>query len=108
MMNEMILRYNAIVQSEDYSTNRGHIGDSILRKEDPDERMRIMSSIVGPRLFTDVITDRDSEIKQLIRTKRNARLGRQVPEGFQERLKNKMPLGQYIRIGTLNSWKANW
>lgn len=108
MMNEMILRYNAIVQSKDYSTNRGHIGDSILRKEDPDERMRIMSSIVGPRLFTDVITDRDSEIKQLIRTKRNARLGRQVPEGFQERLKNKMPLGQYIRIGTLNSWKANW
>ncbi|MDP9657870.1 UNVERIFIED_ORG: insecticidal toxin complex protein TccC [Pseudomonas putida] len=105
IMKEMAIRYNKIVESGKYKTDNDYIGDSILKKEDHSSRMRIMTSMAGPRLYTDVITANDNKIKEIISIKMNESIGTQPPDGFQKNMKQKMPLGQYIRIGNLQSWK---
>ncbi|WP_339548476.1 RHS repeat-associated core domain-containing protein, partial [Pseudomonas sp. RA_35y_Pfl2_P32] len=107
IMNEMRLRYDTIVQSGKYASNNGYIGDSILEKETQNVRMNIMTSMVGPRVYTDVMTGKDSEINTIIERKRGNYIGTPLPDGFQKSMVSKMPLGRYINSGNLHSWSAH-
>ncbi|MNO03559.1 hypothetical protein D3C76_1636400 [compost metagenome] len=65
-----------------------------------------MTSMVGPRVLTDVIMRHDNEVQPILSKLRSMRTSRyQPPEGFQDTLDKKMPLGRYIQIGRLGSWK---
>jgi len=105
VMIEMSSRYKKIVETGEYSNELGYIGDGILEKN-PEDRIRIMTSMVGPRVLTDVIMRHDNEVQPILSKLRSMRTSRyQPPEGFQDTLDKKMPLGRYIQIGRLGSWK---
>ncbi|MGF6087716.1 hypothetical protein [Pseudomonas sp. 18173] len=106
IMQEMSSRYKKIVDSGKYSDDNGYIGASTLKLE-KNERAKILTSLVGPGVFTDVIMRHDSEVEPMLGQKRDTRFGVAPPQGFNEKMEMKMPLGRYIKPGSLGSWRAN-
>lgn len=104
LMQEMNLRYKKVVASGEYSDKNGYIGNGILEKN-PDNRMRIMTSIVGPRVFTDVIMHHDSEVEPILSKMANTRFSKERPVELYAKIEAKMPLGRYMNMGGLGSWK---
>ena len=104
LMDEMTLRYQKLVASGTYSTNGGYIGQAILDKN-PNGRLKIMADIVGPRVLTDVIKRHDSDAATIIDQATCRRFNGFGPADLDKRMEAKMPLGRYINLGNLNSWK---
>ncbi|MDP9655835.1 UNVERIFIED_ORG: RHS repeat-associated protein [Pseudomonas putida] len=100
---EMISRYKKVVKSGQFTDGRGYIGVEILEEETP-ERMKVMSSMVGPQVFTDIIKGSDSEIDLLLKQARYSSFGGVVPT-YEENVTAKMPLSRFIGVGSFNSWK---
>ena len=106
VMKEMTARYNEAVASGKYSSSNGTIGDNILEKE-PNDRIRIMTNIVGPKVFTEVISRHDGEIQPMLEERREIRFrgASKSDQRFFKNMRTKMPLGLFINPGNLHSWK---
>jgi len=105
VMEEMVSRYSKLVATGTYSKNNGYIGQAILEKN-PDDRTNIMSKLVGPSVWTDVVMRHDNEIKNIIVHSNEIKYGqKEGSQSFNELMESKMPLGRYINLGNSNSWK---
>ena len=100
---EMVVRYKEVVKSEEYTDGHGRIGAGILELETP-ERIKLMSSMVGPKVFSSIIREYDSEANDIVRQAILVESGGDV-QGFNDRRNEKMPLRRFIKVGSANSWK---
>jgi hypothetical protein len=66
-----------------------------------------MTSMAGPRAYTDVISRHDSKIEQTITIKKNASMGAQLPEGFRKTWRARCHLGDILKSEISNSGKIN-
>ncbi|WP_310886290.1 RHS repeat-associated core domain-containing protein, partial [Pseudomonas syringae group genomosp. 3] len=106
MMDEGIKRYNSALNSGLYPDPMGlsGIGFNLIWNDDADARVRVLSNIVGPGLFTDVIGRSDQEYGDLLDHFR-AYVFDDAPFTADEQMMRKMPLNAYIRSGVAQTWR---
>ena len=105
IMTEMTLRYNKAVDSKKYEDQLGlgYIGTGIL-EADPIDRAAIMTSMVGPGVFTDVLTRSDSNINSIYSHFKyhNDKIASAalISQSYKS-----MPLHRFIKPGRFDSWE---
>ncbi|ALU62031.1 hypothetical protein ACA40_19980 [Pseudomonas syringae pv. lapsa] len=106
MMDEGVKRYNSALNSGLYPDPMGlsGIGFNLIWNDDADARVRVLSNIVGPGLFTDVIGRSDQEYGDLLDHFR-AYVFDDAPFTADEQMMRKMPLNAYIRSGAAQTWR---
>ncbi|MCK0547189.1 RHS repeat-associated core domain-containing protein [Pseudomonas syringae] len=106
MMDEGVKRYNSALNSGLYPDPMGlsGIGFNLIWNDDADARVRVLSNIVGPGLFTDVIGRSDQEYGDLLDHFR-AYVFDDAPFTADEQIMRKMPLNAYIRSGAAQTWR---
>ena len=105
LMEEMALRYKGVVESGRYKDimGLGHIGYDIV-VSDPGNRTEIMTSMVGPQVFEDVIVRSDPEFNLLFARYKALKPGVKVEPELIEKVNMMMPLSRFIQVGALQSW----
>jgi insecticidal toxin complex protein TccC len=105
LMGEMASRYKAVVDSGKYKDimGLGHIGYDIFMN-DPGNRTKVMTSMVGAQVFEDVIVRSDPEFNSLFTQYKALKPGAQVAPEFLERVNVRMPLSRFIAVGALQTW----
>ncbi|WP_224791480.1 RHS repeat-associated core domain-containing protein [Pseudomonas fluorescens] len=105
LMGEMASRYKAVAESGRYKDimGLGHIGYDIFMS-DPGNRTKIMTSMVGPQVFEDVILRSDPEFNALFTQYKTLKPSVQVDAGFIEKVNIRMPLSRFIEVGALQTW----
>ncbi|WP_033063272.1 RHS repeat-associated core domain-containing protein [Pseudomonas sp. GM48] len=101
---EMVARYNKIFDLKQYNDDNDFIGEGILHQE-PVGRFKIMSSMVGPGLLTDVYKRIDNEIGPAIENIVASFSGKEFDQHTIEKTNRKLALGRFIRSGDLASWR---
>ncbi|WP_339502271.1 RHS repeat-associated core domain-containing protein [Pseudomonas silesiensis] len=111
-MKEMHVRYNDVVESGLFSDKQNHIGAGILKNAD--DRMGLMSKMVGPGVLTDVIKQHDAFTGDMLSgfhamyLKSHRHPGSKLTRAESDLLftaRQQMPLGSIIKPGNLHSWK---
>ncbi|WP_338920437.1 hypothetical protein V0M98_25720 [Pseudomonas silesiensis] len=111
-MKEMHVRYNDVVESGLFSDKQNHIGAGILKNAD--DRMGLMSNMVGPGVLTDVIKQHDAFTGDMLSgfhamyLKNHRHPGSKLTRAESYLLftaRQQMPLGSIIKPGNLHSWK---
>jgi insecticidal toxin complex protein TccC len=103
-LDEMVVRYDSAVNSMGRLDPLG-LGYMSLHDRRID-RVPLLTSMVGPGVLTDVITQNDSEMNSLLTHYNDVQAGRTMTTGLEviEQIKSRMPLSKFIRIGELGSW----
>ncbi len=104
ILDEMVLRYEAAVQSIPRLDPMG-LGVHTLLHEGSN-RDQLLTSIVGPGVLTDVVTRDDRDLNLLLSNFNAVESGAtptMSPE-ILEQINMRMPLSRYIDIGSLGSW----
>ncbi|SER98611.1 RHS repeat-associated core domain-containing protein, partial [Pseudomonas sp. NFACC02] len=76
------------------------LGETFLAQEDWKGRMQFVSEVTGPKVFTDVLTHQSPGYKNLI-----ADIKRTGGKTFTDEGKKRMPLHNFIEIGSGHSWR---
>lgn len=103
-LDEMVLRFDRTVQSIGRLDPMG-LGATTLFQPHLNRDL-LLTSIVGPGVFTDVITQRDATMNALVSHFNDFQTGKVTttsPELI-ELINERMPLSRHIDIGSLNSW----
>jgi insecticidal toxin complex protein TccC len=106
MMSEGSRRYDAAVESGSYPDPMGMtgIGLNLLWKHEPIARVRALSKIVGPGLFTDTLRSSDQAYGELFSALKDVVFkGRAFT--FGEQMARRMPLHRHIQSGAAQTWR---
>lgn len=113
VMTEMTARYNKVVESGLFSDDKNNIGAGLLKISD--QRMGVMSDIVGPGVLTEVIKHHDKSISAILSGFHSMYLGKHrnpfkkltsAQSNLRSAAHEKMPLGKFIKPGNLHSWQG--
>ncbi|KPY82143.1 putative Insecticidal toxin protein [Pseudomonas syringae pv. tagetis] len=106
MMSEGAKRYDEAVESGNYPDPTGvnGIGLNLLWNPDPAVRIRTLSKIVGPGLFTDALRASDAVYGDLFTRLRGVVFQGQ-PFTFADQMARKMPLHRHIKSGAAQTWR---
>ncbi|PBP31755.1 hypothetical protein CCL11_27595 [Pseudomonas syringae] len=106
MMGEGAKRYDEAVEGGSYPdpTGMNGIGLSLLWNPNPAVRVRTLSNVVGPGLFTDTLRASDTAYGELFTNLKGVVFQGQ-PFTFADQMARKMPLHRYIKSGAAQTWR---
>ena len=97
---EVVSRYDAYRE-------RG-LGNILSSITDDNDRMKTVSAVTGPRVFTDVLLEEGKGFKKLFSTMIDYHIhGRKLknPKQYEAEAKKRMPLSNFILMGNSHSWR---
>ncbi|MGN2389530.1 RHS repeat-associated core domain-containing protein [Pseudomonas syringae] len=106
MMGEGAKRYDEAVEGGSYPdpTGMNGIGLSLLWNPNPAVRVRTLSNVVGPGLFTDTLHASDTAYGELFSNLKGVVFQKQ-PFTFADQMARKMPLHRHIKSGAAQTWR---
>ncbi|MBI6815250.1 RHS repeat-associated core domain-containing protein [Pseudomonas syringae] len=106
MMGEGAKRYDEAVEGGSYPdpTGMNGIGLSLLWNPNPAVRVRTLSNVVGPGLFTDTLRASDTAYGELFSNLKGVVFQKQ-PFTFADQMARKMPLHRHIKSGAAQTWR---
>ena len=106
MMGEGAKRYDEAVEGGSYPdpTGMNGIGISLLWNPNPAVRVRTLSNVVGPGLFTDTLRASDTAYGELFSNLKGVVFQKQ-PFTFADQMARKMPLHRHIKSGAAQTWR---
>ncbi|KPY88335.1 RHS repeat-associated core domain-containing protein [Pseudomonas syringae pv. tagetis] len=84
------------------------LGKVLSSTADVNDRMRIVSAVTGPRVFTDVLLREGRGLKKLFSTMINHHVkGEKLknPERHHAETEKRMPLSRFVKMGSSHSWR---
>ncbi|PBP64141.1 hypothetical protein CCL15_25710 [Pseudomonas syringae] len=106
MMGEGAKRYDEAVEGGSYPdpTGMNGIGLSLLWNPNSAVRVRTLSNVVGPGLFTDTLRASDTAYGELFSNLKGVVFQKQ-PFTFADQMARKMPLHRHIKSGAAQTWR---
>jgi insecticidal toxin complex protein TccC len=107
MMQEGVARYKAPEQRGLFPDPMGMpgIGLNLIWNKTIDERLRMLSRMIGPGLFTDAVSRSDQEFGELFNDLK-AVVARTKPFTFKKQMSRNMPLHRFITSGAAQTWRS--
>lgn len=104
---EMVKQYDEANDSGKYTAGSMMLGEYLVVHKEA-ERLKILSGIVGTRVFTNTLAREDAEIGDLLAINRSFEAGNRGPgldlQAVMQRMHRKMPLSRYNTIGADHTW----